>query len=46
MNIQELIPKHKSDNETADKLKNYTNSEIKPMSTNEHVKYLTTEKND
>jgi hypothetical protein len=31
MNIQDLIPKHKGDNETADKLKNYSYDQIKPI---------------
>jgi hypothetical protein len=31
MNIQELIPKHKGDHETADKLKNYTYDQIKAI---------------
>ena len=31
MKIQDLIPKHKGDNETADKLKGYSYDQIKPI---------------
>ncbi len=31
MNIQDLVPKHKGDNETADKLKSYSYDQIKPI---------------